>query len=156
MADKFDALDALCAVSIKVNRLDSLEARGEDEDEGDYDSLSAELVATKASFVCKLLEMLNQGDSDTISSGNIDLVRWGREGRTVIIADPSTFSQTMLPRYFKHRNFPSFVRQLNLYGFRKTTQDPSKFEYQHELFVRGREAAMRGIKRKVTPDKGEA
>ena len=28
-------------------------------------------------------------------------------------------------------------------------QDPSKFEYQHELFVRGREAAMRGIKRKV-------
>jgi hypothetical protein len=103
MADKFDALDALCAVSIKVNRLDTLGARGEDEDEGDYDSLSAELVATKASFVCKLLEMLNQGDSETISSGNIDMVRWGREGRTVIIADPSTFSQTMLPRFFKHR-----------------------------------------------------
>lgn len=103
MADKFDALDALCAVSIKVNRLDSLEARGEDEDEGDCDSLSSELVATKASFVCKLLEMLNQGDSDTISNGNIEMVRWGREGRTVIIVDPSLFSQTMLPRYFKHR-----------------------------------------------------
>ncbi len=103
MAVKFDALDALCAVSIKVNRLDSLEERGDDEDEGEYDSLAGELVATKASFVCKLLEMLNQGDPDMISSGGINMVRWGREGRTVIIVDPSTFSQTMLPRYFKHR-----------------------------------------------------
>ena len=35
MSVKFDALDALCAVSIKVNRLDNLEERGEEEDEGD-------------------------------------------------------------------------------------------------------------------------
>jgi hypothetical protein len=102
MAEQFDALDALCAVSIKVNRLDSLEQRA-DEDDGLDDSLSSDLVASKASFVCKLLEMLTQGEVETAVSGSVNMVRWGRDGRTVIIVDPSAFSQTMLPRYFKHR-----------------------------------------------------
>ena len=102
MTEKFDALDALCAVSIKVNRLDSLELRADDEESLD-DSLGSDLVATKASFVCKLLEMLTQGEIEADLSGNVSMVRWGRDGRTVIIVDPAIFSQTMLPRYFKHR-----------------------------------------------------
>eukprot|EP00292_Cryptomonas_paramecium_P009891 CAMPEP_0113691950 /NCGR_PEP_ID=MMETSP0038_2-20120614/18782_1 /TAXON_ID=2898 /ORGANISM="Cryptomonas paramecium" /LENGTH=271 /DNA_ID=CAMNT_0000613745 /DNA_START=340 /DNA_END=1152 /DNA_ORIENTATION=+ /assembly_acc=CAM_ASM_000170 len=101
----------------------------------------------KASFIVKLCEMLN----DETGHG---LVRWGDQGRSIVVDDPNGFSQIMLPRYFKHRNFPSFVRQLNLYGFRKMSQETSKFEYQHELFVRGQEQAMRDIKRRV-PEKPE-
>ena len=108
MAEKFDALDALCAVSIKVNRLDSLELRGDEED-GLDDSLGSDLVASKASFVCKLLEMLTQGEVETEISSSMKMVRWGRDGRTVIIVDPSAFSQTMLPRYFKHRYTILFI-----------------------------------------------
>ena len=107
MAESFDALDALCAVSIKINRLDNSEERNEDDD-CEYESLGSDLVATKASFVCKLLEMLSQGDIEENSCSTVNMVRWGRDGRTVIIADPSAFSQTMLPKYFKHR-YSSFL-----------------------------------------------
>jgi hypothetical protein len=46
----------------------------------------------KASFIAKLCEMLNDEASD-------GLVRWGVEGRSIVVTDPNGFSQVMLPRY---------------------------------------------------------
>ena len=46
----------------------------------------------KASFIAKLCEMLNDDASD-------GLVRWGVEGRSIVVTDPNGFSQVMLPRY---------------------------------------------------------
>jgi heat shock transcription factor 1 len=44
---------------------------------------------------------------------------WGAKGDTVIVHDTKALEATVLPIYFRHGNYRSFVRQLNLYEFRK-------------------------------------
>ena len=53
-----------------------------------------------------------------VNSPNVDLVSWSN-GDSFVIVDVEKFSRTVLPKYFKHSKFSSFVRQLNFYGFRK-------------------------------------
>lgn len=44
-----------------------------------------------------------------------DVVSWSENGDSFIIKKVDAF-EAMLPAFFNHRNFLSFVRQLNLYG----------------------------------------
>ncbi len=52
-----------------------------------------------------------------------DIAEWSAKGDSFTIKDPDRFAQTVIPQYFSHSNFSSFVRQLNFYGFRKVKQD---------------------------------
>jgi len=52
---------------------------------------------------------------------------WVHGGKSFVILDPKRFSETVLPKYFKHNKLTSFVRQLNLYGFHKMRIDPKPF-----------------------------
>ena len=56
--------------------------------------------------------MVNDPSSDP-------MIRWTDTGTSFIVPSAITFGKELLPRFFKHSNFGSFVRQLNMYGFHK-------------------------------------
>uniref|UniRef100_A0A8B9Q619 Heat shock transcription factor 1 n=1 Tax=Apteryx owenii TaxID=8824 RepID=A0A8B9Q619_APTOW len=82
-----------------------------------------------------------------------------QSGNSFHVFDQGQFAKEVLPKYFKHNNMASFVRQLNMYGFRKVVHieqgglvKPEKddTEFQHPYFIRGQEHLLENIKRKVT------
>ncbi|ORZ15028.1 hypothetical protein BCR42DRAFT_353050 [Absidia repens] len=65
-----------------------------------------------APFLNKVYNMVNDPSSD-------ELIRWAADGKSFFVVRHEDFARSVLPRFFKHSNFSSFVRQLNMYGFHK-------------------------------------
>ena len=76
---------------------------------------------------------------------------WSDDGMAFLVRDPTAFAAHVLPNYFKHNQFSSFVRQLNKYRFHKLA--PGAFLFGHERFVRGRPDLLREIGRQRSPDR---
>lgn len=106
---------------------------------------------TQSGFVGKLFAMLE--DAEIQKTG---LIQWSPEGTTFVCPNPTEFSKVVLPNFFKHNNWQSFVRQLNMYSFNKvndlyaSSADPQAWEFRHPLFRRGEPHLLASIKRKST------
>ncbi|KAJ2000828.1 Heat shock transcription factor [Coemansia thaxteri] len=103
-------------------------------------------------FLNKLYRMVND-------SANDDLIRWSEDGNSFIVLRHEDFAKDVLPLYFKHSNFSSFVRQLNMYDFHKVPHlqqgglisvgpDAESWEFSNENFQRGQPDLLHFILRK--------
>ena len=92
------------------------------------------------SFILKTFQMLDKDKFDRI-------IRWTSEGLSFIIIDLDAFNNTVLPLYFKHKNISTFVRQLNMYGFHKISDQ--SLEFSHPLFQKSDKSLLIRIYRKT-------
>ncbi|CAO3618300.1 unnamed protein product [Mucor hiemalis] len=101
-------------------------------------------------FVHKLYNMV-------VDSHYQHLISWAYTGSSFIVCNIMEFSRDVLPKHFKHNNFSSFVRQLNMYGFHKVNKSPRGhrtlaenqiWEFSHPKFLRNRPDLLDEIKRK--------
>eukprot|EP00794_Sanderia_malayensis_P019255 gene19255-21183_t len=104
-------------------------------------------------FLVKLWRLVQDEDVD-------ELISWSKNGTAFCIHDPTILSKDILPMYYKHNNFTSFVRQLNMYGFKKVVSsdyggiksDKDEWEFHHPNFINGRPDLLEHVKRKVHPE----
>jgi len=95
--------------------------------------LNEENDKTKASFLLKLLAILNE-------PGNEEYIKWSEDGKFFIIycKNLNAFADNILPKHFKHHTFSSFHRQLNLYNFHKEPNDKiGEIHFRNDKFKKG-------------------
>ena len=95
-----------------------------------------------APFVSKTYDLVNDPTTQ-------HLVGWSAEHKCLafVVYDPVEFAAAVLPRYFKHSNFCSFVHQLNIYGFHKI-ESSEGYCFQHPNFRINSPHLLRNIQRR--------
>lgn len=111
--------------------------------------------STVPAFLNKLCTLLDDESTD-------DMICWDASGKSFHLLDQNRFAKEILPMYFKTSNISSFIRQLNMYGFKKVVHinsgikyEKEDVEFQHPYFIRGKEELLERIKRKGVQPKME-
>jgi len=90
-------------------------------------------------FPQKLFNMISDEDDDAIG--------WSESGNSFYLKPNDDFIKKVLPRYFRHSNYSSFQRQLNLYGFHKELNGLEAGMYRHPMFSLHHRERVSQIKR---------
>lgn len=121
--------------------------------EVDNDPLSPLTAPARVpNFPAKMHAILSRDDLS-------DVVAWLPHGRSWRVLKPREFEVKVIPAYFEHSKFSSFIRQANGWGFRRITQGRDRNSYYNELFLRGlphlcKKMRRPGVSEKVAADPG--
>ncbi|KAF8984642.1 hypothetical protein BGZ52_012388 [Haplosporangium bisporale] len=109
---------------------------------------SPSLVKVRSMFIDKLFKMV---EDPAIQH----LIAWAKEGDMFYVFNCIELSTSVLPKFFKHNNWQSFVRQLNMYGFHKKESnmnrrnpETQRWQFYHPDFQRDQPHLRSNIKRK--------
>ncbi|CAD8085479.1 unnamed protein product [Paramecium sonneborni] len=86
-------------------------------------------------------EILNQNEYNKI-------IRWDEDGLKIQIFNRELLKDLVLPKYFKHANYSSFLRQLNMYGFTSNKDQYGTLTYYHPFFTKQKVLMKSIIKKK--------
>ena len=92
-------------------------------------------------FLLKLYQILENKSYENI-------IHWTEDGKYFIISNLHDFTEKILPKYYKHNNYSSFIRQLNMYDFHKKKSGQNEHVFHHQNFIRDRKDLLKLIKRK--------
>ena len=84
-----------------------------------------------------------------------DIIHWGDNGKYFVIENAHDFAEKILPNYYNHNNYSSFVRQLNMYDFHKKKANSDAHIFQHNKFIKGKKELIQEIFRKRKKDKNQ-
>ncbi|KAG0202670.1 hypothetical protein BGX28_004897 [Mortierella sp. GBA30] len=115
---------------------------------------SPSLVKVRSMFIDKLYKMVEDPSIQ-------HLISWAKEGDMFYVFNCIELSTSVLPKFFKHNNWQSFVRQLNMYGFHKIYRydreestmnrrnpETQRWQFYHPDFQRDQPHLRSKIKRK--------
>lgn len=97
----------------------------------------------RATFPVKLHAILSRPDLSNIIS-------WCEDGVAFRVEHPKEFAGNVLPCYFDHNNFSSFLRKVRGWGFKRIKSGPDAGSYYHSLFHRDKPYLALRMKRQTT------
>ena len=93
-------------------------------------------------FLLKLYQILENDEYK-------DIIHWGDDGTYFVVQNLHDFTENILSKYYKHNNFSSFIRQLNMYDFHKRKSNSNEHIFEHKNFIRDKKELLKLIKRKT-------
>jgi len=98
-------------------------------------------ISHSSQFLMKLYQILEDKTNEKI-------IHWDNEGKYFIIENIYDFIEKILPKYYNHNNYASFVRQLNKYNFHKLKTSMDENSFQNNQFIKGQKDLISNILRK--------
>ncbi|KAI8373022.1 uncharacterized protein BYT42DRAFT_519212 [Radiomyces spectabilis] len=124
---------------------------------------SSDMMPSRLSMPRSVPAFLNKLYNMVVDPSTDDLIRWSPDGASFIVEKHETFAKTVLPRFYKHNTFASFVRQLNMYDFHKvphiqqgvllSENDHEVWEFSNPHFQRGKPELLVLVTRKRNRDR---
>ena len=101
----------------------------------------------KETFPQKLHRLLEEAEEKEFS----DVISWQPSGKAFILHKPREFTAKLMPQYLSgSQKMNSFIKQLNLYGFKRIGKGPENGSYFHQDFIKGRPDLCLKIRRSLS------